>query len=295
MQDCTDRRALLDGLLAVIAFAATLPLTRIALEGFAPMPLTFGRLLGAAFAAFLALNLAGAALPKPRQLGGLALVAAGGVYGFPLLTALALEGRAAAPAAIPLALLPLATAVWSRLRAHEHPSRSFWLWAVAGSLAVLHFVWSSGPSAVAPELFGAALAAAIAYAEGGRLAREMPGWQVMAWALMLAAPGASLGFGYTWAHLTLPVDAAPWLALAFLALITQFGAFWFWYRALAAGVARAGQLQLLQPFLTLLLAAALLGESIPPDLWLYAAMIVATIGFARKRASQTLKTTQEAL
>jgi drug/metabolite transporter (DMT)-like permease len=293
MQDRTDRRALLDGLIAVIAFAATLPLTRIALEGFAPMPLTFDRLLGAALAAFLALNLAGAALPKPRQLGGLALVAAGGVYGFPLLTAIALEGRAAGPAAIPLALLPLATALWSRLRAHEHPSRSFWLWAAAGSLAVLHFVWSNGPAAVAPELFGAALAAAIAYAEGGRLAREMPGWQVMAWALMLAAPGAALGFGYTWAHLALPLDAAPWLALGFLALITQFGAFWFWYRALATGVARTSQLQLLQPFLTLLLAALLLGESLSSELWLYAAMAVVTVHLARSRASRRLQPAEE--
>ncbi len=293
MQDSEDRRALRDGLIAVTAFAATLPLTRIALEGFAPMPLTFGRLLGAAVPAFLLLNIVKAPLPRRHQLGGLLLVALGGVFGFPLLTALALDGRAAAPAAVPLALMPLATAAWARLRAHERPSAMFWIGAAAGSGVVLYFVWSSGPATAAPELLGAALAASIAYAEGGRLAREMPGWQVMAWALMLAAPGAALGFGYTWAHLSLPAGAAPWLALSFLAVVTQFGAFWFWYRALAAGVARAGQLQLLQPFLTLLLAAVLLGESIPPDLWLYAAMVVVTIIFARKRASRALDTAQE--
>lgn len=293
MRNNRDRGALLEGLTAVMAFAATLPLTRLALEGFAPLPLTFGRMLGAAIAAFLMLNLMRAPFPQRHQLGGLVLVTLGGVYAFPLLTALALEGRSAALAAVPLALMPLTTALWARLRAHEHPPPGFWLWAAAGSLVVLHFVWNQGASILAPELFGAALAASVAYAEGGRLAREMPGWQVMAWALILALPGAALGFGYTWADLAFPAAAAPWLALGFLALITQFGAFWFWYRALACGVIRTSQLQLLQPFLTLLLAAVLLGEAIPPQLWLYAALVVVTVHLARARARQGLKTAEE--
>lgn len=274
-------RSSLDGLIAVSAFAATLPLTRIALEGFAPVALTFGRLLGATLAAFIMLNALEAPFPKRHQFAGLLLVAAGGVFGFPLFTAIALEGKAAGPAAIPLALMPLATALWSRLRAHERPSPGFWLWSLVGSLAVLHFVWDKGLTEVAPELFAAAAAASIAYAEGGRLAREMPGWQVMAWALMVAAPVTALGFGYTWTWIFLPTAAAPWLALAFLSLVTQFGAFWFWYRALATGVARTGQLQLLQPFLTLLLAAALLGEPLAAELWLYAGAVAASIHLTR--------------
>jgi drug/metabolite transporter (DMT)-like permease len=281
-----DRGALKDGLIAVTAFAATLPLTRIALDSFAPLPLTFGRLLGASIAAMLLLRMAGASWPKRHQLAGLLLVALGGVIGFPLLTAFALDGREAAPAAIPLALMPLATAAWSRFRGHETPSYGFWLWAIAGSTAVLHFVWISGTTLAAPQLFIAGLAAAIAYAEGGRLAQEMPGWQVMAWALVLTVPVAALGFGYTWARQPLPSAAAPWMALAFLALITQLGAFWFWYRALATGVSRTSQLQLLQPFLTLLLAATLLGEPIAAELWLYAAAVVVTVYLARSRATQ---------
>jgi len=270
-----------DGLIAVGAFAATLPLTRIALEGFAPVALTFGRLLGATLAASIILIALEAPFPKRHQFAGLLLVAAGGVFGFPLLTAIAMEGKEAAPAAIPLALMPLATALWSRLRAQERPSLGFWFWSLIGSTVVLHFVWNEGSTEVAPELFGAAAAASIAYAEGGRLAREMPGWQVMAWALMVAAPVTALGFGYTWAWLSLPTAAPPWLALAFLSLVTQFGAFWFWYRALATGVARTSQLQLLQPFLTLLLAAALLGETLAPGLWLHAGAVMASIYLAR--------------
>ncbi|MEJ2693695.1 MAG: DMT family transporter [Candidatus Thiodiazotropha sp.] len=293
MQSHKDRRDLLDGLIAIAAFAATLPLTRIALEGFAPIPLTFGRLLGATLPAFLMLKYVGAPLPRRHQVSGLLLVALGGVFGFPLLTAFALEGRLAAPAAIPLALMPLITAVWSRLRAHEHPTPAFWLWAVVGSAVVLHFVWSTGPTAVSPILFGAALSAAVAYAEGGRLAREMPGWQVMAWALMLAAPVAALGFGYSWAHQPLPITLPPWLALAYLALVTQLGAFWFWYRALATGVARTSQLQLLQPFITFILAAILLGESVQPTLWLYAATVVATVQRTRARGQRAFQPGKE--
>jgi drug/metabolite transporter (DMT)-like permease len=280
-------------LIAVTAFAATLPLTRIALEGFAPLPLTFGRLLGASISAMLALKIAGATWPRRHQLLRLLLVALGGVIGFPLLTALALDGREAAPAAIPLALMPLATAAWSRLRGHEKPSYGFWLWAIAGSTIVLQFVWITGTALAAPQLFVASLAAAIAYAEGARLAREMPGWQVMPWALVLTVPVAALGFGYTWARQPLPPSAAPWMALAFLALITQFGAFWLWYRALATGVSRTSQLQLLQPFFTLLLAAALLDEPIPAELWFYATAVAITVHLARSRSQQIQKPVKE--
>ncbi len=288
-----DKRELKYGLIAVGAFAATLPMTRIALDAFPPMPLTFGRLLGAAIAAMLTLKWAGARFPRRDQLPGLLLVALGGVFGFPLLTAVALDGHAAAPAAIPLAMMPLATAAWSRLRGHDLPSPAFWFWALAGSGLVLHFVWRAGANLATPELCVAGLAASIAYAEGGRLARQMPGWQVMAWALVLATPAVAFGFGATWTAVTLPATAEPWLALAFLALVSQFGAFWFWYRALAAGVARASQLQLLQPFLTLVLAATLLGEPIPASFWFYGAAVAFTVQLARSRKQHTLQPAEE--
>ncbi|GAB6044095.1 DMT family transporter [Endothiovibrio diazotrophicus] len=289
----SPRRATLYGLVAVTAFAATLPMTRLALDGFPPLALTFARLLGAALAALVALAVVGARLPQRRHWGGLAVVAFGGT-GFPLLVALALEGHEAAPGAIPLALIPLATAAWTRLRGHERPAPAFWLWAAAGAGLVLHFAWGDGAGKVAPELYLAALIVAPTYAEGGRLAREMPGWQVMAWAVLFAAPFSALGFGLTWAGLPAPHTPAPWLALTFLVLVSQLGGFWFWYRALAAGVASGAQLMLLQPFLTLLLAGLLLGESIPPALWLYAAGVVVAIRFARRPPSlpQLIKETQ---
>lgn len=276
-----DRHAMLHGLVAVSAFAATLPMTRLALHGFLPLPLTFARLLGATIPAGLLLRIVGAPPPTRRQLGPLLLVAAGAVLGFPLLVALALQRHPAAPGAIALALLPLATAGWAWLRGFDRPSPAFWLWALAGSALVGHFVWNGPQGQVAVTLFAAVGAAAVAYGEGGRLAREMPGWRVMAWALVLAAPVTAVGCCWSWAGVRPPTAAAPWLALGFLALVSQFGAYWFWYRALAAGVAQGAQIQLLQPFLTLLLAATLLGERVPPTLWLYAAGVVVTVYLAR--------------
>ncbi len=293
MRDPGEHHTGYEGVVAICAFAATLPLTRIALDAFPPMALTFGRLLGASVAALLALKWTGAAFPRRHQLPGLLMVALGGVFGFPLLSAVALEGRAAAPAAIPLALMPLATVAWSRLRGHELPSPAFWFWAAAGSALVLVFVWLNGAALASPELLAAGLCASIAYAEGGRLAREMPGWRVMAWALAMAAPLAAFGFGYTWLPLTLPGEPAPWLALAFLALVSQFGAFWFWYRALGRGVARASQLQLLQPFFTLLLAALLLDETIAPSFWLFGAAVAITVHLARTQERNTLQPIEE--
>lgn len=294
MQTVRDRRALREGLIAVAAFATTLPLTVIALEGFPPLQLTFGRLMGASLFAICILWITHAPLPERHQFPGLLLVALGGVFGFPLLTAIALAGREAAPAAIPLALIPLETALWSRLRGHERPTPAFWLWAVAGSIVVLHFAWQSGASLAAPELFFAGVSASISYAEGGRLAREMPGWQVMAWALVSAAPMIALGFGYSWRSVNLPPTVQSWLALLLLALISQFGAFWFWYRALATGVSRTSQLQLLQPFFTLLLASILLGETIAPKHWLYAAATAVAVQLARTRRKRILQSVGEA-
>lgn len=258
--------SIVPAVLAVTAFVTTLPLTRLALHGFPPLALTLGRLLGAALLAFVLLQWFVTRWPPRRHWPSLLRVTLGGVYGFPLLTAYALEHHAPAP--IPLVLLPLLTGLLARWRGHERPAPRFWLGATLGSALVLHSGWANGVRTVAPELLVAALFAAIAYAEGGRRAHEMPGWEVMAWALMIGLPGAALGFGcsYSWAGLAFPSAPGRWLALAFL----------------AAGVAQASQVQQLQPFLTLLLAMGLLGEPVPVSLWAHAGGVLLTVAYARR-------------
>jgi drug/metabolite transporter (DMT)-like permease len=255
------------GAAGVVAFSLTFPATRLALPAFGPVVTGLGRAVIAAGIAGLALLVARAPLPRRRQWARIAVVSCGVVVGFPLLSAVALDHVGAGHAAVLVGLLPAATALAAVARAGERPHRGFWVAAGTGLVAVLVFaaVRGAGRPQVADLLLLAAVAAAaIGYAEGGALSRTMPGWQVIAWALVLAAPALVPVSAY--ALLTRP-PAHPgpgaWLGLAYVSGVSMFLGFVAWYRGLAAGgVAKIGQLQLAQPVLTLGWAALLLGERV---------------------------------
>ena len=271
--------------LGVLAFSFTIPATSFALRGFGPYTIGVGRAAIAALLAVAALRLGPvsasrgpaartgtsrparthAARPRGRQWVSLGVVAGGIVFGFPVLSTLALDhGSSASHAAVVIGLLPVATAVFAVVRAGERPAWMFWAASVSGAACIVAFTLRNGPgrfSAADVFLFGALLTAALGYAEGGRLAREMPGGAVVSWALVLAAP------------ITLPMTAALLVAepprlsgaalagLAYLAVVSMFLGFFAWYAGMArAGVARASQVQLAQPLLTLLWSWLLLGE-----------------------------------
>ncbi|MEU1011137.1 DMT family transporter [Streptomyces sp. NPDC005890] len=250
--------------LGVVAFSLTFPSTAWGLESFGPWSLVAVRGVLAALVAGGCLLALRVRLPARRHLAGLAVVAAGVVLGFPMLTTLALQTSTTAHAAVVVGLLPLTTAVFSAVRTGTRPSRRFWLAAVAGAVAVLAFtVGQSGGALTAADgcLFGALLVCAAGYTEGGRLARVMPGWQVIGWALVLClpltVPAAALALSYEPVHLSVHgVAGLVWVAVG----STFFGLL-VWYRGMAAiGIPRASQLQLAQPLLTLVWSALLLGE-----------------------------------
>ncbi|MFF9185174.1 DMT family transporter [Streptomyces misionensis] len=250
--------------LGVASFSLTFPATAWGLEGFGPWSLVTVRSVLAALVAGGALLALRVRLPERRHLGALAVVALGVVLGFPTLTTLALRTSTTAHAAVVVGLLPLTTAVCSALRTGHRPSRRFWCAAVAGAVAVLAFtVVQSGGALTAADgyLFAALLVCAAGYTEGGLLARVMPGWQVIGWALVLCLPltlpAAALALSYEPVHLTAHgVAGVLWVALG-----SQFLGLVVWYRGMAAiGVPRASQLQLAQPLLTLVWSALLLGE-----------------------------------
>ncbi|MEU2309156.1 DMT family transporter [Streptomyces misionensis] len=250
--------------LGVASFSLTFPATAWGLEGFGPWSLVTVRSVLAALVAGGALLVLRVRLPERRHLGALAVVALGVVLGFPTLTTLALRTSTTAHAAVVVGLLPLTTAVCSALRTGHRPSRRFWCAAVAGAVAVLAFtVVQSGGALTAADgyLFAALLVCAAGYTEGGLLARVMPGWQVIGWALVLCLPltlpAAALALSYEPVHLTAHgVAGVLWVALG-----SQFLGLVVWYRGMAAiGVPRASQLQLAQPLLTLVWSALLLGE-----------------------------------
>lgn len=248
----------------MVAFSLTFPATAWGLEGFGPWSLVAVRSVLAAVLAGGCLLALRVPPPARRHWPGLAVVAAGVVLGFPLLTTLALETSTTAHAAVVVGLLPLTTALLSALRFGIRPSRTFWTAALAGAAAVVAFtVQQSGGALTTADayLFGALLVCAAGYTEGGRLARVMPGWQVIGWALVvclpLTAPTAALALTHEPVHLGVrSVTGLLWVAAG-----SQFLGLVVWYRGMAAvGIPKASQLQLAQPLLTLVWSVLLLGE-----------------------------------
>ncbi|HXH02519.1 MAG TPA: DMT family transporter [Candidatus Competibacteraceae bacterium] len=272
-----QRRGLLYGLLGVAGFSVTLPATRLAVAELPPLFVGLGRALLAAALAALLLALLRPPRPTARQWRGLVIVAAGVILGFPLLSAWAMQWLPANHGAVWNGLLPLATALAAMLRAGERPAAAFWRYSVLGSAIVVGYALGSGDGRLHPAdllMLGAVAAAALGYAEGGRLARELGGWQVICWALLLAAPFLAVPVAWHWPAGT--ASWAAWAGFAYVGVVSMFLAFFAWYRGLAlGGIARVGQVQLLQPFLTFLASALLLGEAVTP---LTLAVALAVVG-----------------
>ncbi|MFG2633629.1 DMT family transporter [Streptomyces sp. NPDC048362] len=261
-----DQRALGTGMaaLGVASFSLTFPATAWGLESFGAWSLVAVRSVVAALVAGGCLLALRVRLPERRHLPGLAVVGLGVVLGFPMLTTLALRTSTTAHAAVVVGLLPLTTAVCSALRTGHRPSRRFWLAAVAGAAAVLAFtIGQSGGALTAADgyLFAALLVCAAGYTEGGRLACRMPGWQVIAWALVLCLPVGVPAAVVALAHEPVRLTGHGVVGLLWVAVGSQFLGLVVWYRGMAAiGIPRASQLQLAQPLLTLVWSALLLGE-----------------------------------
>lgn len=276
------------GLVGVIIFSGSLPATRVAVSDFSPLFLTSARAVIA--------GLLGAALlfalrqPKPSRdaLFSLTIVALGVVVGFPMLTAVALQYITSAHSIVFIGLLPLATAIFGVLRGGERPKPLFWLFSGIGSATVVGFALNSGAevSLVGDLLMVAAVVVCgLGYAEGAKLSRTLGGWQVISWALILSLPLmaiiALVSLPQTWAG----IDGGAWAGLAYVSVFSMLIGFVFWYRGLAlGGIAAVGQLQLLQPFFGLLLAAFLLHEKVSPLMVVTTLAIVLCVAGARKFA-----------
>ncbi len=285
---------LLWGLVGVTAFSFTLPFTRVAVEGMSPLFIGAGRAVVAAALAALALGLTRQRLPTVRQWCRLAVVAAGVVVGFPVLTSFALTTASASHGAVVIALLPAATAVAAVLRTKERPSRSFWVFAALGAVAAVAFAAMQGGGSGGLTwsdllLFGAVVAAAVGYAEGGLLARELGAWQTVSWALVVASP--VMVALTTFAAVAEPPTASPvqWLAFAYLAVVSMFLGFFAWYRGLAIGpMAQVSQVQLVQPVMSILWAALILRETLTWPTLLGGIAVIACAGLAiRTRSRRT--------
>lgn len=252
----------------MVAFSFTVPLTRVAVDGLAPLLIGAGRAVVAAGLAATCLAATRQRLPTRRQGARLLMVGAGVVLGFPLLTTFALTTVPASHAAVVIATLPAATAVVSALRTGERPPRRFWVAAAAGAVAAVGFASAQGGHAAAPSwadllLVAAVLAAALGYAEGGLLARELGAWQTVSWALVACVPLTVVLSVVSLAAEPPHAGPAAWAAFGYLAAVSMFLGFFAWYRGLAIGpMSQVSQVQLTQPVLSIAWAALLLGEPV---------------------------------
>lgn len=274
------------GLIGVAGFSGTLPATRLAVADLDPTLVGLGRSLVAGAIAAILLLLLRQPLPTRRQIRSLLIVAAGVILGFPLFSAWALKQLPASHGAIMVAILPLFTALAGSLRSQVHPSPGFWLTSLASCAAVLGFAISSGQGdlhAADLILLAAIVAGAIGYAEGGELAKEIGGWQVICWALVLTAPFLILPVGIAaWQH-GLHASTAAWSGFVYVSLISQLIGFFLWYQGLAlGGVVRVSQVQYLQPFMTLTLSVMLLGEHVTSSMLFIAAFIVLMVALGKR-------------
>lgn len=272
------------GVIAVTAFAVTLPATRAAVRSLDPVFVGLGRGAGAALLGAAFLLLTRQRLPSREQARDLVGVAAGVVIGFPLFSAWAMRYVDASHGGVVLGILPLATAAAAALFSGERPSARFWLFALVGAVLVVGYslTRAGGHLQLADlALFGAIVSAGGGYAIGARLSRSMGGPQVISWALVFAAPFL-VGPVILYAPESFDLPLESWLGFIYVTVISQFLGFFPWYRGLAlGGIAKVGQTQLLQPFLTIVASALLLGESTAMLTWLVAALVVAVVAIGK--------------
>ena len=127
-------------------------------------------------------------------------------------------------------------------------------------------------------LLGSILAAAIGYTLSGKLSLTMPGWEVICWAVALSLPISIPATFLLWPADVGAVTSPAWAALAYVAVISQLGGFFLWNAGLAlGGIARVGQLQLLQPFVIVAMAATVNGEPLETATLVFAVAVVATV------------------
>ena len=278
------------GMLGVLIFSASLPATRVAVQELSPVFLTSMRATIAALLGAGLLFLLRSERPQMRDLASIVIVALGVVIGFPLLTALALQHITSAHSLVFIGLLPLTTALFGVLLGAERPKIGFWLFATLGALIIVGFAFSQRGASDSNLIGNLLMIAAIVlcglgYSQGAVLTKRLGGWQVISWALFLALPMMALLSFATFPNDLGSVSSAAWFCLVYVAIFSMMVGFIFWYRGLAVGgISRVGQLQLLQPFLGLFLAAFFLNESVSLAMIICCVAVVACVAGSKRFA-----------
>ncbi len=282
-----ESKGMILGFLGVAAFGLTLPATRFIVPYFDPIFIGLGRAVIASVVAAFILIATKQSRPTRHQLMQLSVVALGVVLGFPVLTAWAMETVPASHGGVVLGVLPLATATAAVIVSGEKPSAVFWIFSLIGSIVVVTYSLLQGFGSFQLGdllLIGAILSAGLGYALGGKLSKELGGWQVICWALVISFPFIIFP---AWMQApeenfsNLPLNVI--LSFLYLALVSQLFGFFLWNKGLAlGGIARVSQTQLMQPFVTLLASAYLINETVSLQTILFAVLVVCIVAIGKK-------------
>ena len=290
--DSLSNKGLWIGLLGIVIFSVTLPMTRLAV-GTPDAPqmsgafIAFGRAVVAAGLSAVFLLATRAPLPQRQHWLPLAVTALGVVFGFPLFTSIAMRYVEAVHASVIVGVLPLATAAVGALLHRQRPSIGFWLCAALGSAMVVTFAMlRSGSTGLSIHfadvlLLAAMLCAAVGYGYGGRLSQQMRAEHVICWALVISLPLTVPLALLTYP--TAPLKAVTWAAFGYVAVFSMWLGFFAWYRGLAlGGTVRVSQVQLVQPFMSMLFAVPLLGERLDAVTVGFGLAVIATVFIGKK-------------
>jgi drug/metabolite transporter (DMT)-like permease len=274
------------GALGILAFSFTIPATRVAAPELGSIFVGLGRAIVAALLAGAVLFVRREKFPERKYWSSLAIISLGIIIGFPLLTSYALNLVPAKHGAVLVGFAPALTAVMAVLRSNERPGVMFWLASSLGVFAVTVFAFVQGAGAIQAGdtlLFLAIVLLSLGYAEGGKATRELGSLQVISWSLVFSAPFLLLPVAVSVIAQPPSGSFLAWFCFGYICIISMFLAYVAWYRGLAlGGIASVGQVQLVQPVLTLLWSWLLLGEVIEPLTLAAALLVIASVVLSRR-------------
>jgi len=276
-----ETKGMLIGFIGILIFSLTLPVSKIAVLSFNPYFIAFGRATLAGLVALAYLAYKKESLPSKIDFGKYVVIALGVVFGFPIFTTVAMTQGSSSHGAVILGMMPLATTVIGVIRFKERPSLGFWLVSLMGAALVVVYALlknSGSFTYIDGLLVLGGICACVGYVEGGELSRRMNPRAVISWALVISLPINIVASFLTFNPEYINAGDVAWISFVYLSLFPMFLGFFFWYEGLAiGGIARVSQVQLIQPFCTLLAASVLLGDPITAMNLVFAVLVVSTV------------------
>ena len=285
-----ETKGMLIGFVGISIFSLTLPFTQMAVNEMSPFFVAFARASIAGICALILLIFTKSKFPNKIQIRRLIIIVIGVIYGFPIFTSIAMKTLPSSHSGIVLGILPLAMSLFAAIKYKEKPSSSFWMISIFGTFIVISYTFIDNNGLLMIEdlwLLFAILFAAIGYSEGGTLAKEMGSIGVISWALVISLP-INLFASYLFYEINYTsISFQAIISLTYVGLFSMFIGFFFWYKGIAiGGISRVGQVQLIQPFLTIVGAYFLTNEKITTLNILFAFMVLIVIIIGRKTKIQ---------